>query len=245
MAYGKNRTLRWMAALLCLCLLPAIAAADWTSPSANATAYEAQYGEAAEAYKAVRYGTESARVSDAKAALASLGYYPHSPNNNYNRTFQRALRLFLTQMRIGGDGEELTPLVQAMLADAANLPRALSPAINTSEYTADAETSGFTAYTFTRLSRSGVQQDTKVGFQGIIVGWSLDASVCHYVLEMGENPERRVYVRYTQLPRTTVFQPGDSVMVFGVTQGEQALPYEGMETPALLVQAERIGYASQ
>lgn len=239
-----TRRLRQVLALVLIgCLTAGAAGADWTSPTANATAYEAQYAEAAEAYKSIRYGAESARVAAVKEALATLGYFPYQPNNNYNRTLQRALRLFVTQMRIGGDGEEITPLMQAMLEDADSLPRAISPAISLSEYTSDTDASGYTPYTFTRLSRSGVQQSTKVGFQGRIVGWAVSANVYHYVVEMDDNPERHVYVRYEPLPRTTVYQPGDLVAVFGVTQGEQSLPHDGMDTPALLVHADRVGYA--
>lgn len=241
----KNRV--WALCLtLCLALTSACyALADWSAPTAQLDAYTAAYGDAAEGYKVIRYGAESAQVATVKAALATLGYFPFSTSNNYNRSLERAARLFATQMRIGGDGREITPLMQAMLADAANLPPAISPVVNTANYTSDSESGGYIPYTYARITRTSVQQDVSVGFDGTISAWILIGNTHYYAVQMDNDPQKVLYVAYQPLPRTTVFQPGDSVSVLGVTQGLQSYPYPGMADAALTVAADRIGYTPQ
>lgn len=236
---------RFIAGLLaCLLLGTGLAYADWTAPDANLAAYEAQYGEAAEEYKAIRYGADGEAIATAKETLAAFGFFPYKVSNNYYRTLETALRVFETQLRLGGDGSTLSPLVQAILADKANLPRAISPAIDVYDHSWEPDGKSFTAYTFARLSRTGVQTDTRVGFYGVITAMASASGDYTYCVQLEDDPEKIVYVTYEPLPRTTVYQVGDAVAVFGVTQGEQSFDaYLGMETPALLVKADRVGYA--
>lgn len=221
------------------------ALADWSSSTARLADYTAVYGDAAESYKAIRYGAESAQVAAVKTSLSSLGYFPFAISNNYNRSLERAARLFATQMRIGGDGREITPLMQAMLADAANLPPAISPVINTTPYTSDPDSGGYVPYTYARVSRTNVREDTHIGFDGTITAWTREGDTCRYAVQMENDPQKVLYVTYRPLPRTTVFQPGDRVSVLGVTQGLASYPYPGMTNEALTVAADRVGYTPQ
>lgn len=233
---------RWFALLLAVCLLPIGAAlADWSAPDANLSYYEGLYGEASESYRRIRYGNEGETVAEIKQKLMDLGYFANKIGNTYHRTLETAIRVFAGQLRLGGDGQEVTPLMQAMLADSANLPQAISPAIDVSAYSWEENTT-FTAYTYARVTRTSVQQDTSVGFSGRITTVVDGGDTFHYVVEMESDPEKVVYVSYQPLPRTTRFQLGDEVTVFGVTQGLQTLTFTGMTAEQLLVKADRIGY---
>lgn len=239
-------TKRWLAALLALALCATgTALADWSEPDANLAHYEALYAEASEEYKLLKYGDEGASVAKIKETLTALGYYTTRVSNNYYRTLEVAVRVLATQLRIGGDGREISPLLQAMIADTAKLPRAISPVIDVSQYSWE-EGSAFVPYTYTRITRSSVQKDAPVGFSGIITDATSKGNTYYYIVEMENDPEKRVYVTYQPLPQTTVFQPGDEVTVFGVTQGTQANAGEGAETPTLLViKADRVGYVAK
>lgn len=230
--------------LFIACVLAAgVAWADWTGPEANLAAYEKEYGEASEAYKLIKYGAESEAVGKIKEILSDLGYFGNRLSNNYYRTLETAVRVFAGQLRIGGDGSEITPLMQAMLADPGNMPRAISPAIDVYAYSWEPTGNTYDAYTYSRITRKGVQEDAMVGFSGRIAFSTSDGGVHYYAVEMEEDAEKLVYVSYAPLPRTTVFQTGDSVAVFGVTKGLQSLSYEGMEEEVLLVTADRVGYS--
>ncbi len=236
---------RLLAGLLSVLLLPAIASADVTPKDANLAKYQEQYGEASAEYKRLRYGAEDGAIVGIKEALATLGYFPHRASANYYRTLEIAMRVFYQQMRIGGDGTEITPLAQAMLVDAASLPEAISPVIDVGPYSWDPDSGNYTAYTYARVSRSGVASGTSVGFAGQITATARDGAKYYCAVQMEGDPAKVVYVAYQPLPRTTVFQAGDSVAVFGVTQGQQSLPYEAMSATALLVSADRVGYAAK
>lgn len=229
--------------LALLLLLQAPALADWTAPDANLAHYQETYGEASELYTRIRYNAQGSEVADIKQKLTELGFFAQRITENYYRTLETAVRVFATQLRIGGDGSEVTPLMQAMLADAASMPRAISPAIDHFTYGWEANSTSYAAYTYQQLTRSSVSPGTKVGFQGSITAAQNDGGVWHYTIAMENNPERTLHVTYQPLPRTTVFQTGDAVAVFGVAQGAQSAPIEGMETPALTVAADRVGYA--
>lgn len=233
-----------LAALLALAVaIPVVA--DWSGAQDNLPKYESLYGADAEGYKAIRYNAQSSQVSKIKEALAQLGFFPYKVSDNYYRSLESSIRVFAGQMRIGGDGSEITPLMQAMLADGANLPKAISPVIDVSEYSWEPDTSSttFTPYTYQRLNRTSVQSGTKVGFQGRIVASVYSGAVCYYAVQLGSDVENRVYVTYEPLPQTTVFQTGDEVAVFGTTAGSQSLGYEGMQDSALNIRADRVGYA--
>lgn len=235
---------RWLAALLALLVLAgAPAKADWTAPDANLSKYQDEYGEASEGYKRIRYGAEGAQIAEIKEKLATLGFFGNRISNNYYRTLETAIQVFAGQLRIGGDGSEITPLMQAMLADSANLPRAISPAIDVFEYSWEPNGTSYTAYTYARVTRSSVVQDTKVGFSGKIVAAHSSGNSYTYAIQMENDPAKLVYTTYQPLPRTTVFQQGDEVSVFGTTQGEQSMGYDGMTEQAVLVNADRIGFA--
>lgn len=234
------------ALLLAILMLTTITAhADWTTPEANLAHYQELYGEASEGYTRIRYNAQGPEVADIKQKLTELGFFAQRVTENYYRTLETSVRVFATQLRIGGDGSEVTPLMQAMLADTANMPHAISPAIDHFTYGWEANSTSYTAYTYQQLTRSSVTQGTRVGFQGKITAAKSSGGVWHYAITMENTPERVLYVTYQPLPRTTVFQSGDTVTVFGVTDGDQASPIEGMETPALTVAADRIGYAPQ
>lgn len=233
-----------LAALLALAAaIPAVA--DWSGAQDNLSKYEALYGGDAEGYKAIRYNAQSSQVSKVKEALAQLGFFPYKISDNYYRSLEASIRVFAGQMRIGGDGSEITPLMQAMLADSANLPKAISPVIDVSEYSwePDSSSTSFTPYSYQRLNRTSVQNGTKVGFQGRIVASVYSGAVCYYAVQLdSSDADSRVYVTYEPLPQTTVFQTGDQVAVFGTTAGSQGLGYEGMQEAALNVRADRVGY---
>lgn len=236
---------QWLAALLAaILLLSGTALADWTAPDANLYDYEDRYGEASEEYKTIQYGDESETIGKIKETLSLFGYFANRTSNTYYRSLQTAIQVLQTQLRIGsGDGREITPLIQAIIADVSNMERAISPAIDTSAYSWE-ESTTYTAYTYTRLMRGSVRTDTMVGFTGEIMLSAPDGKGYHYAVRMEDDPEKMIYVAYEPLPRTTVFQPGDIVSVFGVTQDEQTLSHEGMDEPALMVKADRIGYAA-
>lgn len=239
----KTKTAAWLLAILLLAAT--CASADWTAPDANLAHYQSLYGEASEGYARVRYNAKGPEVTDLKEKLTALGFFAQRITENYYRTMETAVRVFATQLRIGGDGSEVTPLMQAMLADPANMPQAVSPAIDHFTYGWEANSAGYIAYTYQQVTRSSVADGTRVGFQGKITAAENSDGAWHYVVEMENNPERVLYVDYRPLPRTTVFQPGDAVAVFGVTQGTQAAPVAGIEGSALLIAADRVGYAPQ
>lgn len=235
---------RWLAAILTLLLwIAASASAEWTAPDANLALYQERYGEASEGYKRIRYGAEGDNIAAIKEALSELGFFPYRISNNYYRTLEAAVRIFAGQLRIGGDGSEITPLMQAMLADSANLPRAVSPLIDVYEYSWEPNANTYTPYTYARVTRSSVVQGVKVGLSGKVVAIHGTGGTYTYAIEMENDPEKTVYATYQPLPRTTVFQPGDEVTLFGTTQGEQSFAYAGMAGSAVTIAADRIGYA--
>lgn len=234
------------AALLAIMILTtATALADWTAPDANLARYQDLYGEASEDYTRIRYNAQGPEVADIKQKLTELGFFAQRITENYYRTLETSVRVFATQLRIGGDGSEVTPLMQAMLADSTNMPQAISPAIDHFTYGWEANSASYAAYTYQQITRSSVTPGTKVGFQGKITAAESSGGVWHYTLSMENTPEKVLYVIYQPLPRTTVFQPGDTVAVFGVTEGAQSSTLASMDTPALTVTADRIGYAPQ
>lgn len=231
------------AILMLLLLTPVIALAGWTSDTEHLSYYEDIYGEASEQYKTIKYGASGQNIVAIKETLASLGFFPYRASENYYRTLQAAIQAFCQQLRIGGDGQEITPLMQAILADSKNLPKAISPAIDIYAYSWESDSTQYISYTYARIMRSSVRTDTKVGFSGKLVSVVESGGVQHCVVEMENDPEKRVYVTYQPLARTTVFQPGDEIAVFGVTQNLQTLSYEGMDEEHLMVAADRVGYA--
>ena len=239
---------RWIGMALAVWLAVGTPMPVWawgTSETENLARYEAEYGEAAEGYKRIRYGATSAQVEEIKQALADLGYFANRVNQSYYRTLEIAVRVFCRQLHIGGDGQTITPLVQAMLDDPAGLPRAVSPAIDVYLYSEEKEEAQYVAYTYARLTRNNTLNQVAVTFCGVIEQAMNQGSAQVLTLQMESDAEKRVYVQYEPLPRTTRFQAGDKVTVFGVTQGLQAMPYPGMDAERLLVRADRVGYASK
>lgn len=237
---------RWIGLALALCLAfgAALSAFAWgTSETENLAKYEAAYGEAASAYKRIRYGATSDQVEKAKQALEDLGYFANKVNQSYYRTLEIAVRVFCQQLHLGGDGREITPLVQAMLADPAGLPRAVSSAIDVYLYSEEQEEAQYVTFSYAQLMRNNTQNQTQVTFTGVVEQTVNQGEEQILMLQMENDSEKRVYVRYVPLPRTTRFQVGDKVAVFGMTQGLQALPYQDMDAECLLVQADRVGYA--
>lgn len=230
-------------AILLLGLAAAPALADWTPPEANLAHYRAEYGDAAENYRTIRYNASGQEITEIKEALTGLGFFAQRVTDKYLRTLETAVRVFAGQLRIGGNGSEITPLMQAMLKDAENMPRAISPAIDHFQYGWEQSTSSYAPYTYQRLTRSSVLTNTQVGFTGRIDRAVRTGGDFAYSIVMEGDPDQVVYVTYAPLPRTTMFQSGDVVAVFGVTQGEGSLPHTGMETPLLTIAADRIGYA--
>jgi hypothetical protein len=228
--------------LVALLLLSSAALADWTAPDANLAQYTDVYAEVVEGYRLIKYGATGTHIATLKESLATLGYFPYRASENYYRTLETAIRLFTQQMRLGGDGQTITPLMQAMIADASHLPKALCPVLDLSSYSWQEEDTGFTAYTYARLTRTSVLEDTQVGFFGKITVAEKSGETYYYTIALEDDAQKHVYVAYQPLPRTTVYQAGDAVAVFGTTQGEQALPYPGMDTAALYIKADRIGY---
>lgn len=228
-----------IAVLIAVC---ATSLADWTAPEANLADFEARYGEQAARYKLIRYGEKGAKITELKDALANLGYFGHRNSENYYRTLAVAVRVFCAQMRIGGDGQSITPLVQAMIADAANMPKAISPGIDVFAYAYEPNGTDYTPYTYARLTRAAQRGRTQVGFSGKIVSTASAGGAQYCAVEMEQDPAMVVYVVYTPKPRTTVFQAGDTVSVFGFTAGEQSFPYPNMAASATTVSADKVGY---
>ncbi|MCL1963436.1 MAG: hypothetical protein FWF69_00025 [Firmicutes bacterium] len=229
-------------AALFLFLFLGVAHADWTAPDQNLEKYTQAYTEAAAGYKLLKYGASTQQVARLKTALAALGFFPYTISENYYHTLETAVRLFAQQMRVGGDGREITPLLQAMILDTDNMPRARVPVVNTAPYAMPEGSSTFTPYTYARLTRASVALDTQVGFPGRIAAKAQNGDTIYYVVRMEDSPDKIVYVAYQPIPHTTVFQAGDAVTVLGITRGKQALPYPGMEAEVLVVEAERVGY---
>lgn len=228
---------------LALALLSVPALGDYTAADANLTMYEERYGEASAAYRRIAYQDEGSRVADAQEKLASLGFYANTVNGRYGIMMETAVRVFCQQLRIGGDGREITPLMLAMLADTGNMPKALSPAINIFDYSYEQDSTQYVAYAYDRLTRASVAAGTKVSFSGQVTAVVSEGDRQTLRLQMEDSAEKIVYLTYEPLPRTTRFQAGDQVTVFGATQGTRALAYDGMETEQLVVAADRIGYA--
>lgn len=237
---------RWICLILGLWLAAGVAVPAWAwgrSETDNLAKYEAIYGEAAKEYKRIRYGATNAQVEKVKQALTDLGFFTNRVNQSYYRTLEIAVRVFCQQLHLGGDGQTITPLVQAMLADPAGLPRAVSPAIDVYRYSESKEETQYVAYTYARLTRNNTLNQVPVAFIGTVAQAVEQGEAQVLAVQMENDADKRVYVRYEPLPRTTRFQAGDKVTVFGVTQGLQTLPYQGMGAECLLVQADRVGYA--
>ncbi|MDR1569952.1 MAG: hypothetical protein LBS72_05635 [Oscillospiraceae bacterium] len=235
----------FVCALICLILVSiggSAARADWSAADENLTRYAEKYSEAAENYTKLRYGANNETIQRIKQQLHDLGYFDNRIDQNYGRTLEKASRVFCQQLRIGGGGEEISALMQAMLSDPQNMPYAISPGINIYNYSRYGDQSAYTPYTFAQLSRSNVRTQTQVGFTGRIGAVFNEGSVQYISLRMEDNADYTVYVVYQPLPRTTRFQVGDRVAVFGETQGTQSLAYEQMGSERLLVRADRVGY---
>ncbi|HML46320.1 MAG TPA: hypothetical protein PKE04_06175, partial [Clostridia bacterium] len=162
---------RWIGLALALCLAfgAALSAFAWgTSETDNLAKYEAEYGEAASAYKRVRYGAANSQVEKAKQALSDLGYFANKVNQSYYRTLEVAVRVFCQQLHLGGDGRELPPLLQAMLAAPAGLPKAVSPAIDVYLYSEEQKETQYVAFTYAQLMRNNTQNQTQVTFAGVV-----------------------------------------------------------------------------
>ncbi|GHU70291.1 hypothetical protein FACS1894184_15540 [Clostridia bacterium] len=227
--------------LIILTISPGLAAADWSAPTANLALYEERYADAVSEYKRIRYGTENDTVQRIKQQLNELGFFDNRINTSYFRTLEIATRVFCQQMRIGVDGRDITPLMQAMLADPTT-QRAVSPGINIYTYSSTRDETKFLTFTYAQLQRPNTLQGASVGFTGTVKYVSNEGSIQYMAMTMEDRPDRIVYIVYLPLPRTTRFQVGDTVAVFGVTQGLQSLPYDGMRDEQLVVQAERVGY---
>ncbi len=234
---------RIVALLLGLLLIACPALADWSSPTENLAGFDAQYAEQLEQYKQIKYGEKGAKVTQIKETLSELGYYANIVSDNYYRTLEVAVRVFARQMKIGDSGQLITPLMQAMLADKAAMPRVIVPGINVFTYSYNPNGNDYTAYTFSQLTRANAQQDAKVGFSGVLLSATKVGAAQYCAVQLENDAKRIVYVAYEPLPRTTVFQPGDTVAVFGVTQGEQTFTYDGMTEAAPFIRADRVGYA--
>jgi len=233
---------RIIAVLIIILVFTGSVAADWSSPTDNKEYYTQKYGKAAQSYARIRYGAKSDAVQRIKEQLNSLGYFDSRIDQNYGRTLEKASRVFCQQLRISGGGEEISALMQAMLSDPQNIPRAISPGINIYNYSRDGDQTAYTPYTFARLSRTNVRSQAQVGFQGQITSLTNEGSIQYIALRMEDNADRIVYIIYQPLPRTTRFQQGDRVAVFGVTQGIQSFSYASMRTQRLTVKADRVGY---
>lgn len=237
-------TRKLFAALLATAMLCGAAAADWTAPDANLIPYAEKYAEAASEYRRLEYGATGSRIVEIKNALNALGYFPFRASEAYSRSLEVAMRLFYQQMRLGGDGRIITPLAQAMLLGGDTMPKAIAPAIDLSVYSWEPNGSAFTPYTYARVTRTSVREDVQVGFSGTLVAVAKSGGTYFYAVQMEDRAERIVYVSYTPLPRTTQFQTGDAVTVFGVTQGLATPGFDGMQTEALLVRADQVGYVN-
>jgi len=181
-----------------------------------------------------------------KEALHELGYFENRMNPTYYRTLEVAARVFAQQMKLGGeskDGAEISPLMQAMLADWQNLPRAVCPNINIYLYSSTGDELQYLPFEWSRLQRSDTREGRSVGLQGVVGQVQDTGSLQLFVLWVGGDAARPVYVTYQPLPRTTRFQAGDKVAVFGVTQGFQAFEALGLDGEAVAVKADRVGYA--
>jgi len=233
---------RFICVIAAMCLI-GTACAAWSAEDANLAHYESIYGQATAKYQRIKYGANGNNIQAIKEQLASLGFFANRINQSYFRTLEIASRVFCQQMRIGGDGSEISPLMQAMLADAANLPRAICPGIDIYGYSRDTNTTQYVPYTYAYLIRANTRQDVKVGFVGHVDAVYEMQGTQVLSLRLDADVEKQVYVTYTPLPRTTRFQAGDDVSVFGVTQGLQVFSYPGMEAEKLTIRADQVGYA--
>ncbi|MDR2505209.1 MAG: hypothetical protein LBD16_03790 [Oscillospiraceae bacterium] len=217
------------------------ALADWSSPSANQALYEAQYAEQIDSFTRLRYGSESAVVKRVKQQLSDLGFFTGRIDENYGKTLVKASAVFCQQMRITGGGNEISQLVQAMLADPSSMPRAISPGINIYEYSRSGDQSAYAPYNYAQMTTKNKQAQANVGFSGSVVNIVNVGSVQYMILKMLTD-EQIVYVTYQPLPRTTRFQVGDTVAVLGETNGFGSLEPEGFAQERLCVTAVRVGY---
>lgn len=229
----------WVAIGLALALLLSAAGGHALSQAE----YEERYAQISAEYGRIRYGDTNEDIIPIKERLKELGYYAYNVNDRFHRTLEIALRVFCQQMGLEGDGRELTPLLQAILRNEPDLPAAISPQIDTSLYSYEPDGMTYTPYTYARLMRESVREQASVGFEGQIVqvAGGVDEPYL-YAVQMEEDPEQIVYVSYQPLPRTTAFQAGDRVAVFGVTQGLTAVAQMGTETQRLSVAADRVGF---
>ena len=234
---------RACAALVALLLLIGCAYADWSAPDLNLEKYTEKYAETIAKYKRLQYGASTPQVASLKEALAKLGFFPYLISENYYRTLETAIRLFVQQMRLDGDGREITPLVQAMILDTGKMPAAIVPVIDVLPYSGPGNDTNFAPYTYAQISRNSVLSGAQVSFRGKITAKAKSGGESYYAVQMEGDPAKRVYVAYQSPQHTTLFQPGDDVLVFGVTQGRQSLPQPGMEEEALFVKADRVGYS--
>lgn len=223
--------------------VPVIADADWSAADENLEFYTQKYGSIAAAnYKRISYGAKNDTIQKIKEQLQALGFFDNRVDQNFGRTLEKASRVFCQQMRIGGGGMEITALMQAMLTDSRSMPQAISPGINIYSYSLYGDQSAYTPYTYARLTRSNVRSQAQVGFAGRVDAVENVGSVQYIMLRMEDNKDNIIYIVYQPLPRTTRFQAGDRVAVFGVTQGLQSFSYTGMTKERLVVKADRIGY---
>lgn len=228
-------------AALLLCLLVASAlASGWAQPGANQALYEEKYAEAKADLRAIPRGAANKQVRRFIDALTSLGYYVNRKDIDYGKTLEEAKRVFCLQMGVRDTPDVISPLVQAMLLDAGNMPRAHIQMLDVYDYSYDSTRALFTPYTYGQLS--GAKINKKVCFVGAVAGVSRGDAM-HYMLRMDGDDTRVVFVRHNRAALTTIFQPGDTVAVLGVYDGVKAdarFPANG-ERPVVL--ADMIGFA--
>lgn len=237
----KNKyTKPLLALILALVMLCASSLADFSELGEMNDYYIEKYTEAAKKYGRLRYGMVDKAVKVVKQQLKDLGYYNNRIDENYGKTLIKASRTFCQQLRIDGGGEGISPLFQAILADKDNVPYAISPAINIYTYSRYGDETVYTPFTFQQVSKA--KAGVSVGINGTIVSVVNQNTKQYYVVRMAGGDSNLVYVEYEPAPRTTRFQAGVRVAVFGKVNGGGSYEYDGMGDTRVVIVGDRVGY---
>ena len=171
--------------------------------------------------------TYTAAMSDKQIQLTAqrlqeLGYLPvREVTQEFSESLKKAVRIFQQQMRIG-DGEEITPLMQAVLFSPDAEPVAF-PLVRSGTYSKGGNQKSLLPYTYGDLADLRAGAPCSIGGTVEAVA-NTDARSVSITLRINAS-RPPVTVAYTYPEGTARFLPGDAVIVMGTLMAKEGDTY--------------------
>ena len=217
-----------MLAALLLLATGAMAAEYWE----NEDYFTQKYGDDFSLYRDFTKSSKDNRITKAGERLAELGYFNVARVNNdsITNTMGMAISVFCQQMGIGGKGDQLSRLTQAVLFSDEAQPALFPPVIERS-YSLNEE-SRLTVYGMRALQQ--LRQNAPCSVRGLVTEVNIvDGSGVSIRIAL-DGDDGAVRVNYSYPSRSSRFMPGDYVVAFGTMADASA------GTP--LINGELIGF---